>query len=59
VLFRSLYPKLSPGGYVIVDDYGAFLPCRRAVHDYRAARGITEPILPVDWTCVYWRRGMS
>jgi O-methyltransferase len=54
-----LYPKLSPGGYVIVDDYGAFLPCRRAVHDYRAARGITEPILPVDWTCVYWRRGMS
>jgi len=34
-----LYPKLSIGGYVIIDDYS--LPeCRRAVEDYRAERGI-------------------
>jgi hypothetical protein len=52
----SLYPKLSPGGYIIVDDYGAIPACRRAVHDYRDAHGITERILPIDWTGVYWRR---
>jgi hypothetical protein len=50
-----LYPKVSEGGYVIVDDYGALPPCLRAVHDYREQQGITDRILPVDWTAVYWR----
>ncbi len=52
----ALYPKLSIGGYVIVDDYGAWEPCRRAVDDYRAAHGITDEITAVDWTGVHWRR---
>ncbi len=29
--------------------------CRRAVHDYRDAHGITDEIVPIDWTGVYWR----
>lgn len=53
---RALYPKLSPGGFVIVDDYGACLPCRQAVEDFRKERGITDPVVSVDWTGVYWRR---
>ncbi|WP_374216223.1 TylF/MycF family methyltransferase [Frankia sp. R82] len=53
----ALYPKLSPGGFCIVDDYGAVPGCRAAVDDYRAAHGIDEPITSVDWTGVYWRRG--
>jgi hypothetical protein len=52
-----LYPKLSPGGYVIVDDYGYAEACRRAVADYRERHGIGDEILPVDWSGVYWRRG--
>jgi O-methyltransferase len=52
----ALYPKLSVGGYVIVDDYHAFASCRKAVDDYRDAHGITEPVLAVDWTGVYWQR---
>jgi hypothetical protein len=52
----ALYPKVSVGGYVIVDDYGAITACREAVHDYRAAHGVTDEIHPVDWTGVYWRR---
>ena len=51
-----LYPKLSVGGYLIVDDYGAIHACRDAVHDYRAAHGITDEIRPIDWTGVYWQR---
>lgn len=51
----ALYPKLSVGGYVIVDDY-ALAPCRKAVEDYRAAAGITDEIRQIDWTGVYWRR---
>jgi hypothetical protein len=51
-----LYPKLSVGGYIIVDDYGAIEACRQAVHDYRAAHHITEDIRVIDWTGVYWQR---
>jgi O-methyltransferase len=51
----ALYDKLVPGGYVIVDD----LPvptCRKAVDHFRAARGIVEPIVTIDWTGGYWRK---
>jgi hypothetical protein len=52
---EALYDKLSPGGFVIVDDY--FLePCARAIHDFRAARGITDPILDIDGLGSFWRR---
>ncbi len=51
-----LYPKLSRGGYVIVDDYGAIGACRKAVEDFRAERGIEDEIVEIDWAGAYWRR---
>lgn len=51
----NLYGKLSPGGFVIVDDFN-IEACRAAVHDFRASRRIDEPIQPIDWAGVYWRR---
>jgi O-methyltransferase len=56
VALRALYPKVSPGGYVIVDDYGAIPTCAEAVHDYRAEAAITETMERIDWTGVYWRK---
>jgi O-methyltransferase len=56
VALEHLYPRLSPGGYLIVDDYGALESCRRAVQDYREREGIGEPIVEIDWTGAYWRR---
>jgi O-methyltransferase len=53
---QSLYPGLSVGGHLIVDDYGAIEECRRAVDEFRAHNGIDEPLEEVDWTCVRWRR---
>jgi O-methyltransferase len=52
----SLYPKLSSGGYLIVDDYSSTPPSAKAVTDYRAKYGIVEPIVKIDWTGVYWRK---
>jgi O-methyltransferase len=52
----ALYPKLSIGGYCLIDDYGALEACRRAVDDFRARYGITEEIQTVDWTGAFWRR---
>jgi hypothetical protein len=51
----TLYPKLSVGGFVIVDDY-KIPSCREAVHDYRDAHGIQDDIVPIDGESVFWRR---
>jgi hypothetical protein len=53
---KNLYPRLSPGGYVIVDDYWNSPPCHRAINDYRRQHGIEEPIVMVDWSGVTWQK---
>lgn len=51
----NLYDGLSPGGFLLVDDF-ALPSCREAVEDFRRERGIEEPIERVDWTGVFWRK---
>lgn len=55
IALRSLYPKVSPGGYVIIDDYGAIASCRQAVADYRREFAIQTDLQPIDWTGVFWQ----
>ena len=52
----NLYPKLSIGGYIILDDWGFIPACRQAIDDFRTQQGITEAVLPVDGNAGYWRR---
>lgn len=52
----ALEPKVSAGGFVIVDDYGSFEQCRQAIHDYRDECGIDDPIERIDAHGVYWRK---
>ncbi len=52
----SLYARVSHGGYIIVDDYGAVAGCRAAVNDFRERNGITETIEEIDWGGVFWRK---
>lgn len=52
----ALYDRVSPGGFVVIDDYGALGQCARAVDAFRAARGITAPITMIDWTGAFWRK---
>jgi O-methyltransferase len=56
VALQSLYPKLSPGGFAIIDDYGAIDGCRQAVDDYRDSNAIFDPMHEADWTGVYWMK---
>ncbi|MFO1309111.1 MAG: TylF/MycF/NovP-related O-methyltransferase [Burkholderiales bacterium] len=53
---EALYDRVSPGGIVIVDDYGVLESCRAAVTDFRRRRGITETIYQVDESGVHWQR---
>ena len=55
VALENLYPKLSVGGYVIIDDYG--LPnCRRAIADYREFHGIDTELITIDNSSVYFQK---
>lgn len=56
VALEALYPKLSPGGYLIVDDYNAVAGCKAAVQDYRERNRIQDEITPIDWTGVFWQK---
>ena len=52
-----LYDKLSPGGTLIVDDYYLFEAQRKAADEFRAARGIADPIVRIDHFGCYWVKG--
>jgi O-methyltransferase len=53
---QNLYRRLSIGGYVIIDDYGAVPNCKQAVDDFRADHKITEQLQQIDWTGVFWEK---
>jgi O-methyltransferase/8-demethyl-8-(2,3-dimethoxy-alpha-L-rhamnosyl)tetracenomycin-C 4'-O-methyltransferase len=53
---ENLYEKVSVGGFIIVDDFGAVPACQRAIFDFREQRGIADPLQPIDGRGVYWRK---
>lgn len=55
-VLEALYPKLSPGGFLIIDDYGLPVGCRRAVDEYRAAHGIEAPMTMINERIACWQR---
>lgn len=52
---NNLYPKLSQGGFCIIDDY-ALSGCKAAVDDYRSRHKISTEMKEIDWTGRYWRK---
>jgi len=52
----NLYDRLSPSGFVIIDDYGGLKNCARAVHDFLEQRRLQVDIQPVDDCCVWWQK---
>jgi O-methyltransferase/8-demethyl-8-(2,3-dimethoxy-alpha-L-rhamnosyl)tetracenomycin-C 4'-O-methyltransferase len=55
VALNSLYPQVSPGGFVIIDDY-ALGGCKAAVDDFRRDHSITAAVNTVDWTGMWWQK---
>jgi O-methyltransferase len=45
-----LYPRLAPGGVLILDDYGHWQGARRAVDEYLAERGVSLLLNRIDGT---------
>lgn len=54
-VLENLYPKVSPGGFVIVDDYPYIAETKQAVDEYRARTGIVTPIQQAG-AAGWWRK---
>lgn len=50
-----LYPKLSVGGFCIIDDY-CLEGCRTAVDEFRKQHGIKSELKIIDFAGVFWRK---
>jgi O-methyltransferase len=53
---ETFEPRVSLGGFVVIDDYGAWEGARAATHEYLAARGIDASLVEIDQTAAYWRK---
>lgn len=52
----NLYPKLTTGGYCIVDDYNSWPSCKKAVTEYLKLHNINPEINLIDDAAVYWKK---
>lgn len=51
-----LYPLLSIGGFIIIDDYNLPFGCKKAVDGYRQKWGINSQLITINSQSVYWRK---
>ena len=54
ICLEHLYERVVPRGVVIIDDYGTYEGCRKAVDDYLSMKGIKVLLNHVDADCRYW-----
>ncbi len=52
----QLYDNVSPGGWIVVDDYGFWEGSRRAVDGFLAARGLRPEIRRIDRSGAWFRK---
>jgi predicted O-methyltransferase YrrM len=54
ICLDHLYPLLSPGGILILDDYSGWEGCKKATDEYRGQHQITSPIHKIDNESGFW-----
>jgi hypothetical protein len=50
---KHFYDKVVPGGVIIIDDYGHWMGCRRAVDEFLLLHPEIK-LTKIDYTGVYW-----
>jgi O-methyltransferase len=56
ICLEHLYPLISPGGIVILDDYYYWEGCSKATDEYRVQMHIDAPLKRIDATACYWKK---
>lgn len=54
VCLEHLEDKVVSGGFIIIDDYGAYDGCKKAVDEYMKCHAIRAYLHNVDTACRYW-----
>lgn len=54
-ILNNLYHKVVPGGFIVVDDY-SLQCCKDAIADFRNEHNISDEMVTIDWTGMYWRK---
>jgi len=57
VCLDSLYDKVALGGYIIIDDYGHWEGCQKAVDEFIEKRGLHVNFVITDYTERWWQKG--
>jgi len=55
-ILREVYDQVDPGGFIQIDDYGHWDGCRKAVHEFEAARGLKFALTRIDATGAWMRK---
>lgn len=53
---ENLYDKVSPGGFIQIDDYGHWVGCRKAVDEFFQGRGLNPVLTCLDYTGVQFKK---
>lgn len=53
---EELYDMVVQGGFVVIDDYGHWQGCKKAVDEFIKARNLKVKLAKVDYTAVYFRK---
>jgi predicted O-methyltransferase YrrM len=53
---ENFYDLVSPGGYIIIDDYGHWQGCKKAVDEFFTSRLPSITPIKIDYTGIYWRK---
>lgn len=56
VCLEALYDRVVRNGFIIIDDYGTFSGCKKAVDEFLSNAGIAPQINKSDEDCIFFRK---
>jgi O-methyltransferase len=56
---ETFFPRVSPGGFVVLNDYGTFPGCRAATDEFLARQGLNLEPTFIDQAAVFFQKPMS
>ncbi len=56
ICLDNLYDKVEKGGFIVIDDYGYWEGCKKAVHDFEFEKKIKLDLKKIDSTAVYFQK---
>ena len=55
-ILNNFYDRVVPGGYLVLDDYGHWPGCRRALDEFLASRALRPALMPSDNEGIWFRK---